>query len=191
VWVGSRHYLGAGTNLLLMAMVAQFVMIRNDANIIDLTLNLRTKVLIGFLSAATSAAAAAYAVGMLGLGAVGVCLGFIAGRSILSIGYPWQVGRFLDVSLSQQLRAALRPGTVMALLFFLGAFGSRSLAVGSWFLLAPSVALTLPVAGLAAFQLGLGPEQRQQVVKRLRRVTGGRSKEAGTEDARDASSLDG
>ncbi len=190
VWVGSRHYLGPGTNLLLMVMVAQFVMIRNDANIIDLTLNLRMKVLIGFLSAALSAAAAAYAVGVLGLGAVGVCLGFIAGRSILSIGYPVLVGRFLDVSLWQQLRAALRPGAVTALIFGLSAIGSQDIGVASWWLLAPGVALTLPVAALASFQLGLASEQRQQVLKRLRRALRGRSKDADDETG-DANAIQG
>jgi O-antigen/teichoic acid export membrane protein len=190
VWVGGRHYLGAGANLLLMAMVAQFVMIRNDANIIDLTLNLRSKVLIGFLSAALSAAAAAYAVGILGLGAVGVCLGFIAGRSILSIGYPLIVGRSLGVSLGQQLRATLRPGAVTAVLFGLSAIGSGTLAVASWWLLAPCVVLTLPVATLAAFQLGLGPEQRDQVVKRIRRALRGRAKDARPDEANDAGAIE-
>jgi len=190
VWVGGHRYLGAVPNLLLMAMVAQFVMIRNDANIIDLTLNMRVKVLIGFLSAALSAAAAAYAVGILGLGAVGVCLGFIAGRSILSIGYPLIVGRALDVSLGQQLRATLRPGTVTALLFGLSAVGSQTVAAGSWWLLAPGVALTLPIAALAAFLLGLDREQREQVLKRLRRALRGRSKDAGADEARDANSIE-
>ena len=178
VWVGSRHYLGAVPNLLLMAMVAQFVLIRNDANIIDLTLNLRRKVLLGFLSAALAAAAAAYAVGVLGLGAVGLCVGFIAGRLILSLGYPALVGRFLGVSLAQQLRASLRPGIVTLLAFSLSALGSRGLAAGSWWALAPGVALTLPAAGFLAFRLGLGPQQRQQVLRRLRRALRGRSKDS-------------
>lgn len=191
VWVGSRHYLGAFPNLLLMTMIGQFVMIRHDANIIDLTLNLRSKVLIGFLSAALSAAAAAYAVGALGLGAVGVCAGFIAGRSILSIGYPLFVGRLLGVSLAQQVKASLRPGLVLFLLFGLSTIGSRTLAVGSWPMLATAVALTFPVALLAAFALGLGPEERRQLLRRLTRLVRGRSREAGAEDAREPSATDG
>lgn len=178
VWVGSRHYLGPLPTLLVMAMVGQFVLIRNDANIIDLTLDLRVKVLVGFLSAALAAAAAAYAVGVLGLGAVGLCAGFIGGRLLLSVAYPVLVGRFLSLSLGQQLRGALRPALVSALAFGLGTIGSRTLAVDSWWALAPSVALTLPVAALFAFQLGLGAQQRQQVVKRLRRALRGRSKQA-------------
>ncbi len=191
VWVGSRHYLGAVPNLLLMVMVAQFVLIRTDANIIDLTLDLRRKVLIGFLSATLCAVAAAYAVGVLGLGAVGLCISFIAGRLILSLGYPMLVGRFLGVSLGQQLRASLRPGSVTALLFGLSMIGSRTLAVGSWWALAPCVALTLPVAAVVALWLGLGPLQRQQVLKRLKRALRGRSKGAGAVDSHETNSIEG
>jgi O-antigen/teichoic acid export membrane protein len=176
VWVDPRHYLGAVPNLLLMAMVAQFVLIRNDANIIDLTLDLRLKVLIGFISAALCAGLAAYAVGVLKLGAIGVCTSFIAGRLILSLGYPLLVGRFLGVSLGQQLRATLRPGAVTILLFGLTTILSRTIAVGSWWALAPCAALTLPLAALIAFQLGLSKTQRQQAVKRLRRALRGGSK---------------
>jgi len=188
VWVGSRHYLGALPNLLLMAMVAQFVLIRNDANIIDLTLNLRAKVVVGFLSAGLCAAGAAYAVGVLGLGVIGLCASFIAGRLILSLGYPLLVGRFLGVSLGHQLRAALRPAAVTALIFGLTTIGSRTLAVASWRALAPCAALTVPVVALIAFRLGLGPTQRQQVLKRLQRLRGGaRDKTPGEADSSNSS----
>jgi hypothetical protein len=191
VWVDPRHYLGAVPNLLLMAMVAQFVLIRNDANIIDLTLDLRLKVLVGFLSAALCAGLAAYAVGVLKLGAVGVCTSFITGRLILSLGYPLLVGRFLGVSLGQQLRAALRPGVVTALLFGLTTIASRTLAVGSWLALAPCAAGTLPVAALIAFRLGLGQTQRQQLLKRLRRALRGGSRHTRLGDTEKASSSEG
>jgi hypothetical protein len=188
VWVDPRHYLGAVPNLLLMAMVAQFVLIRNDANIIDLTLDLRLKVLVGFISAALCAGLAAYAVGVLKLGAIGVCTSFIAGRLILSLGYPLLVGRFLGVSLGQQLRATLRPGAVTILLFGLTTILSRTIAVGSWWALAPCAALTLPLAALIAFQIGLSNKQRQQAVKRLRRALRGGSKTASLGDPEMANS---
>ncbi len=191
VWVDPRHYLGAVPNLLLMVMVAQFVLIRNDANIIDLTLDLRSKVLLGFVSAALCAGLAAYAVGVLKLGAIGVCTSFIAGRLMLSLGYPLLVGRFLGISLGQQLRAALRPGAVTALLFGLTTISSRTLAVGSWWALAPCAALTLPVAALVALGLGLGPQQREQLLKRLRRALRGRSKAAGVGDTHESNSIEG
>jgi hypothetical protein len=95
---------------------------------------------------------------------------------MLSLSYPMLVGRFLGISLGQQLRATLRPGAVTVLLFGLTTFWSRTLAVGSWWALAPCAALTLPIAALIAYQLGLSKTQRQQTVKRLRRALRGGSK---------------
>src|SRR6185295_8384546 len=55
LWVGKEYYVGKYANLLMTLMISQFVFIRNDANIIDLTLDLRQKVLNGLISAALSA----------------------------------------------------------------------------------------------------------------------------------------
>ena len=41
LWVGAEHYCGFAVTLLIVLAVTQFVMIRNDANFIDLTLRLR------------------------------------------------------------------------------------------------------------------------------------------------------
>ncbi|MFQ5544446.1 MAG: lipopolysaccharide biosynthesis protein, partial [Acidiferrobacterales bacterium] len=103
LWVGQEYYAGPIPTLLMIGMVTQFVLIRNDASIIDLTLDLRRKVLIGLLSATLSIVAAGVLVGPLKMGIMGLCVGFIAGRSILTLSYPWLVGRYLGVSLSSQL----------------------------------------------------------------------------------------
>ena len=50
LWVGEKHYAGTIPTLLIVMLVTQFVLIRNDASIIDLTLRLRRKVLMGALS---------------------------------------------------------------------------------------------------------------------------------------------
>jgi O-antigen/teichoic acid export membrane protein len=63
LWIGEEYYAGKISNLLIVLMVTQFVFIRNDANIIDLTLNLRQKVLIGILSAGLSVGISALLVG--------------------------------------------------------------------------------------------------------------------------------
>jgi hypothetical protein len=72
LWVGSEHYAGVVPTLAIILMVSQFTLIRNDAAIIDLTLNLRNKVLLGALAALLSLGAAAFAVKQLGLGIAGL-----------------------------------------------------------------------------------------------------------------------
>ena len=59
LWVGTAYDTGPLATLLIVVMVTQLTLIRNDANIIDLTLNIRRKVLLGVLSVALSLALAA------------------------------------------------------------------------------------------------------------------------------------
>lgn len=176
LWVGAGHYVGSIPALLIVLVVMQFVLIRNDGNIIDLTLRLRGKVLMGALSVTLSIVAASILVGYFKLGIVGLCLGIMAGRSILNVGYPVLVGRLLGVSLSLQLKSALRPALITILLFSL-AFGLDSLAPASiwvgarvWTGFIFSAGATSCVALLLAFYAGLSDGQRKKILQRIRTV---------------------
>lgn len=168
LWVGKEHYSGDIATMMIMLMITQFVLIRNDANIIDLSLNLRDKVLIGALSATLSIVFSALLVGVGQLGIVGLCLGFIAGRLILSLGYPLIVGRFLGVSLLSQLKSVPRPAFVMFSLFALALSGRAFFAAGSWFSLTFAVAVTVVAVSFVAFFGGLSGDQRRQILQRVR-----------------------
>jgi len=176
LWVGAEYYAGTIPTLLMVIVVTQFVLIRNDASIIDLTLRLRRKVLMGALSIMLSLTAAGVLVGYFKLGIVGLCLGFIAGRSILSIGYPIMVGRFLKVSFSSQLKGILRPSLVTTLLFLLASNLSDLLAASNWFAASGwidfilSVGVTFCVVPLLAFYTGLSGTQRRHILRRVRMV---------------------
>ena len=50
LWVGAEHYAGSIPNLLVVVAAMQLALIRSDGNIIDLTLRLGQKVMLGFLS---------------------------------------------------------------------------------------------------------------------------------------------
>ena len=88
LWVGADHYAGSIPNLLIVVAAMQLAFIRSDGNIIDLTLQMSQKVLLGLLSVTISIGAASLLVGYFNLGIVGLCLGIMGGRLIISIGYP-------------------------------------------------------------------------------------------------------
>lgn len=170
LWVGAEYYAGALSNLLIILMVSQFVFIRNDANIIDLTLDLKTKVLFGLLSAGFSAGISALLVGGYKLGIVGLTLGFISGQLILSICYPLLVGRFFGVSIYSQLSGLLRPALVTILLFgSLTLFGD-GMVVSSWFSLLLAAGTTVGLLFLLTFYLGVTREQRKGLLARVRKL---------------------
>jgi O-antigen/teichoic acid export membrane protein len=177
LWVGEEYSAGPMATLLIVVVVMQLVLIRNDANIIDLTLDLRRKVIVGALSVVFVIVFAGVLVGYFKYGIEGLCLGILAGRSILSLGYPVLVGRLLKVPLSSQLKSVVRPSLVTILIFLLAnGLGSRTVAmVGSglpgWIGLVLSFGLTSIAAIFAAFYAGLSGDQRRGILRRIRIVT--------------------
>lgn len=173
LWVGEQFFVGPLPGLLIVLVVLQFTLIRNDANLIDLTLDLRRKVVLGGVAVAISLAAAVVLVGVFDLGVSGVCIGFILGRLLLSLGYPRQVGRFLGVPFSDQLRAALRPALVTALVFALASVSNQLLHLTishgllGWIELALMGLISLALITPLVFFAGLSAVQRERLVNRL------------------------
>jgi len=176
LWVGTDHYSGALPNLLIVVAAMQLALIRSDGNIIDLTLRMSQKVLLGLLSVTVSIVAASVLVGYFGLGIVGLCLGIMGGRLIISIGYPLLISRFLGVSFSSQLTRMLRPILVTILLFSsavgLGKFISVANADGivDWMSFIFSATVTGVLMFLLSFYAGLSGDQREKMVFRIRAV---------------------
>lgn len=178
LWVGKDYFAGVIPTFLIIISVAQITLIRNDANVIDLTLNVRTKVLVGVLAEATALSLAALLVGHYKMGITGVCLGIIAGHSIISLVYPWLVGRFLGISFFRQLISVLRPLFITALLFMLmvalrhheGALVIIG-KLSSWPGLIMGASATSAAALVFAFYIGLSGSQRKRLLKRVRLVT--------------------
>jgi O-antigen/teichoic acid export membrane protein len=170
LWVGAKYYPGAAAILMVMLMVLQFALIRTDANIIDLTLNLRRKVLLGTLSAVLSVGLAWLFLGPLDMGIIGLVLGFIAGRTIQSVGYPWMIGKLLGIPPERQLKGIVRPAIITGVLFVGASKLGASLHAGSWQALVLSGASSAVVISLVAFFAGLSADTRRVLWQRLRRV---------------------
>jgi hypothetical protein len=170
LWVGAQYYAGSVATLLIVVMVTQFVFIRNDANVVDLTLELRRKVLLGVFSVVLSLIGAWVLVGPLQAGIVGLCLGFIGGRIVLSIGYPLSVGRLLGVPLRNQLKGVLRPLSVMVPFFLLASKLGTLITISGWLEFIPSVGVTFTGVLSLAFYLGLSGNQRAWLLDRVKRA---------------------
>jgi O-antigen/teichoic acid export membrane protein len=170
LWVGERYDAGATATVLLILMVTQLVLIRNDAQIIDLTLDVRHKVLTGAVSTVVSLVLASVLIRILDLGVPGLCLGFVAGRSILSLDYPWLAGRFLGLSLGSQLRSAVRPLLATAPFFVLAWGASHVFTASTWIGLTCGMGATMLLTAPTAFYVGLSADARRQLLRRARRT---------------------
>lgn len=169
LWVGDVFAPGPIATLLIVVTAAQFIFIRNDAFIIDLTLDLRPKVLIGIVSTGLSLGLAALFASM-GGGIVGLCTGLLIGRSILTVAYPWLIGRAIGQPLASQLRGVLRPALVIALIYGAATYLARDFIVDSWVELVLGSIATAGVVAVAATFLGLNANQRRYLLRRTRRM---------------------
>lgn len=176
LWVGADYYSGAFPNLLIVIAAMQLALIRSDGNIIDLTLRMSQKVLLGLLSVIISIVSASILVGYFNYGIVGLCLGIMGGRLIISIGYPFLISRFLGVSLSSQLTRTLRPIFVTILLFLSAVALDKFIPVSpgegikGWLMFVFSASITGILMLLLSFYLGLSDDQRRKMIDRIRTV---------------------
>lgn len=170
VWVGGQHYAGAMPSLAIVLLLTQLMLIKNDALVIDLTLDVTRKVLLGLLASALALVLGGVSMGVLGLGLTGLCAGIIAARLMLTVGYPYLVGRRLGISPSSQLRGAVRPALTTAALFALALALGERLGARTWGeLVAGSAATCVAAAGIALL-VGLPARARRELVGRFRKV---------------------
>ncbi len=172
LWVGGEFFAGDTELLLIMLSLLQLGFIRNDAFIIDLTLKVKAKVLVGLASAVISLGLAAVLIGRFDLGISGLCIGLIVGRSMLSILYPWLVGRAIGHPLGAQFRAVVRPMAATVVLLLIGQLAGSSEAPGGWPVLVVGSVATAAVALAVAGFAGLRPGERDVLLRRLRSLAG-------------------
>ena len=176
LWVGAEHYSGPIPNLLIVIAAMQLVLIRSDGNVIDLTLRLGQKVILGMVSVTVSIVAAGIMVGYFRLGIVGLCLGIMGGRLIISLGYPFLISRFLGIPLLPQLLGILRPVSITLLLFCAAAgLGNLGPAIAwsgmrGWLIFILSASLTGTLMLAISFYAGLSGNQRGSILRRIQAV---------------------
>ncbi len=178
LWVGDQHYLGTLATLLIVLVVTQFVLIRNDANIIDLTLDLPIKVSLGLGSATLGIVLAAILVGRYDQGVIGLSVGLLLGRSVLSVAYPAMIGRFLGVPLRSQILGSARPATVTATLFALAVAADSARVTHAlpfsqtWVGFFVLAGLSFGATTLIGYGVGYTRRQRQATTHRVRVLLG-------------------
>ena len=170
VWVGDQYYPGLTAMLLIVVMVLQLAIVRTDSNIIDLTLKLPAKVLLGLASVLLSVALAWVLLDRYDLGIGGVVAGFILGRLMLTVAYPVLIGRLLGIAMATQVRGAVRPTVATVLLLTGAGFLSERVRVDSWLGLTAASFVSLTVCTGFALLVGVPARHRRALVHRVRRV---------------------
>jgi hypothetical protein len=95
LWAGEEQYLGDITNLFMVLIMVQLVLIRNEAFLIDLSLDIKTKVLLGGLSVSISSLLAIIGYMYVYPSIITIFAGIFLGRSMLLIIFPIMVNKMI------------------------------------------------------------------------------------------------
>lgn len=165
LWAGAQSYLGDPVNGLMVATFFQLALARCEAQIQDVGLNIRHKVLTGALSAILG-----IALGWAGFAIfhnlVFVFAGILSGRMLMTVLFPRFVDRMID-------NADLPIGrTIVAiLLLILCYFIGLRIEVKSWLLLILSGAVAIPPLLLVAFWTIFSSSTRNKIVLYFNRLS--------------------
>ncbi len=163
LWVGETHYAGDDINALIALCIMQLVFIRHDANILNLALDVRKKVLLGLLSSVVLLFLMIYLVPKYKI--LGLCFALILGRSILSITYPLVIRDFLKV---KKKEFYFRRFIVTLLFIWICWKLSHHIIINSWGELILSGILTFIIIFVLTFVLGIDRLEKKIIFNRFR-----------------------
>jgi len=161
LWVGEGKYAGGTENLLLLFIGVQFIFFFMDGNFINVTLDMATKVIITALSSLVTIALAFLLVEKYHI--MGMAFSILAGRLVLTIGYPIILKKKMNEGISFFNADNLRPLLVALLFFLLANYISGSIKIENWFVLIGIGSVTALVSALLFWFVGLSKRSRRDV----------------------------
>jgi hypothetical protein len=91
---------------------------------------------------------------------------------VLTLAYPWQVGRSLGCAFSAQLHGIVRPAVATVALYAAALAVQPYVATDSWPLLIAGAVCTAGIFTVVASRAGLSANQRRRLLTRVRTVLG-------------------
>ena len=164
LWSKADLFIGQKENLIILVMVVQYIFIQNDSTIINTTLDIKSKTIIGLFSAIISILGVFVFIKIYNYGIMGLCLGLIVGRLIQSISYPIIINKKIQVDSKNNFlhfRSLIISISVLSLGYYLG----NNIVLQKWTHLIFLSALIFPLIIIFIFYLGFKTEQRSEIMK--------------------------
>lgn len=167
LWVGQENFIGFVENFLVVLLMTQLVFIRNDAFIVDVTLKIKSKVIIGAVSTVLSISFAYLLSKYIITGISGLVIGLISGRMVLSFVFPILVKRAFNKKIKKIDKSSVRRFAVMTIFYPICAYLGSILIVEKWIGLIVYSGLSLVVVAAFVFFFGFNCSNRSKIVTRM------------------------
>jgi O-antigen/teichoic acid export membrane protein len=161
LWVGETHFAGMLENILIIAIGIQQVFYDIDNTLINATLRLQNKV---FLMAGASLITIVLAFVLVkSFLIVGLCISILAGRFLLSVGYPLIIKKQINDQSSLLNKKQVRP-----ILFFISLMTGaillhKHIIIESWWLLIGAGGFTMIASVFLFYFVGLDKNNKLEV----------------------------
>lgn len=164
LWMGAGFYAGGLVNVLLVLLAIQSLATRMDILLMDCMLKLRLKTLMMAIGGVIGIGLALLLTRRMGL--VGLALGILIGRSILTMSLLPFVSRRLGLSMTSYLGELLRPLFMSACLLLAGYLVSSEIGrTNTWLGLSMRASLLGVSVAMLLWTLGLTAHRRDQLLR--------------------------
>jgi O-antigen/teichoic acid export membrane protein len=168
LWVGEDKYAGNLENLLIALIAIQYIFFSTTGNFINVTLDLKMKVLLIGMGALITIGLAFILVKPLGI--LGMCISILIGRMVLTIGFPRFLKKKINDTSNLLTMDNIRPFVVTLGGLFLAAMIQDRIHAENWFLLVLYGSITTLVLGGLFWIIGFSNYQKELLKENLGKV---------------------
>lgn len=161
LWVGSDNFAGKTVNFLILIIVSQYLFVKNDAFFVVSVLETRKISLIGF-GAVTLSIFFSYFL-IIELQIIGLCIGIILGRIILSIYYPLVLKGILQTSNNINF-FTIRMFLASVIIWSLAYYFNNYIYISEWVSLTIYMLIIFGAVFVFSFYCGLNQDYRKKII---------------------------
>lgn len=146
-WVGPDYYIGDSVNIIIVALMFQLIHLRNEAQIQDITLRIKNKVIVGAIGSPLAIGIAVAAYYCMGRSMTWMLAGLFVGRLVLSFSFP----RMVNMISGNKIRPSWAGLTAILMLVLSWLIAPYMVSASWWLLILKGGVLSLLIGALVYF----------------------------------------
>lgn len=162
LWVGKEHYAGNIENLLILLVAIQVIFFQIDSFIINVTLNMKSKVQLSACVAVLSIALGFLLIEKYQI--VGLCASVLIGRLFYTIGFPMLFKKQMKDTFKPFTSESIQSLLVIITMFALAAYAATYINITNWFMLLFAGASIFTLSAITYWFLAIRKPDRAAII---------------------------